>query len=238
MRSTILRAVALAAFAGTSLTACGGDNGGGAEAEPGFTDKSVTDIEAAAIEDMKAATSLRLSGTLQQDGQELTMDLAITTEGECDGTISMGKGTASIRGVGGKSYLKADEEFWTNMAGSSAPAVIAMIGDKWAQLPSGGDQFAAFCDLDEFLKDLDQNDVTDEAVGETKEIDGAEAIEITGKDEGGTISVWVATADPHYILEIEKVGGTEPGEFTFADFNKDFAIEAPAAEEVVDLSQM
>jgi len=236
MRSTILRAVALAAFAGTSLTACGGDNGG--EAEPGFTDKAVTDIEAAAIEDMKAATSLRLSGSMEQDGAQLTMDLAITTEGACDGTISMGKGTASIRGVGGKSYMKADEEFWTTMAGSSAPAVIAMIGDKWAVLPSGGDQFASFCDLDEFLKELDKDDITEEKVGETKEIDGAEVIEVTGEDEGGTTSVWVSTADPHYILEIEKVGGTEPGKFTFSDFNEDFAIEAPAADEIVDLSQM
>jgi len=238
MRSTIIRTVALAALAGATLAGCGDDKPSGPTPEAGFTDKTVAEIQAAAVEDMKAATSLRVTGEVESDGKTTTIDLALTTDGSCDGTMSAGQGTASIRGVGGASYLKADEEFWKSAAGDQAAMLISMIGDKWAKLPSGGDEFSSFCDLDAFFKDLDDNEMTNEKLGATKDIDGIPAIEVTGDDSGGTESVWVSTADPHYILSIEKVGGTEPGSFTFSHFNETFDITAPTAEEVVDLSAM
>jgi len=238
MRSTIIRTVALAALAGVTLVGCG-EKPAGSKAEPGFTDKSVAEIEAAAIEDMEAATSLRLKGQVVRAEQTTTLDLALTTEGNCDGTISAGEGTASVRSVDGASYLKADEAFWQAMAGAQAQAIIALIGDKWAKLPNGGGEFASFCDLDQFLDELGSDDLTDATVGETKEIDGVEAIEISGDGEsGGTLSFWVSTADPHHILSIAEVGGTEPAEFTFSDFNEAFDITAPEPDEVVDLGAM
>lgn len=238
MRSTIIRTVALAALAGATLAGCGDDKASKTAAEPGFTEKTVAEIQTAAVEDMKAATSLRVTGEVESGDKTTTIDLALTTDGSCDGTMSAGTGTASIRGVGGASYLKADEEFWKSAAGEQASMMIAMIGDKWAKLPSGGDEFSSFCDLDAFFKDLDDDEMTNEKVGATKEIDGIEAIEVVGDDSGGTESVWVSTADPHYILAIEKVGGTEPGHFTFSHFNEAFDITAPPADEVVDLSAM
>lgn len=238
MRSTIIRTVALAALAGATLAGCG-DKPSGSTAEPGFTEKSVADIQAAAVEDMMAATSLRMVGQREQDGKTITLDLAVTTEGKCDGTMTAGEGTAGLRSVDGASYVKGDEEFWKAMAGDQATMIVALIGDKWAKLPSGGDDFSSFCDLDEFFNELDNDDTTNDKLGATREIDGVEAIEVTSDGEsGGTLSVWVSTADPHYIVSIEEVGGTEPGKFTFSDFNETFEITAPADDEIVDLGAM
>jgi hypothetical protein len=235
MRTTVVRVFALAALAG-SLTACGGDKGSaGPTAEAGFVDKAVPDIETAVVDDMKALSALRVSGTVSQGGKDVTMDLALTKEGSCEGTMSFASGKADLRGVDGAAYLKGDADFWTGMAGPQGTAIVSMLGDKWAKVP--GNEFASFCDLDEFLKEFTKDNATGEKLGASKEVAGFPAVEITGDKDGNTTSVWVATSDPHYVLELT-VSGKDQVHFTLSDFGKEFDIQAPADDEVVDLSKM
>jgi hypothetical protein len=206
----------------------------------GFADESAEAITDAAATDMQDAKSLRMSGDLTNDGEEISIDLSMNTDGDCEGSIGVQGGTAEIISLDDQSWFKPDEAFWNNFAGPQAEQIISMVGDKWVVLPSDDDQFATFCDLDELLEEFDESD-DDKKVekGETEEVDGQEAIIIEGEsDEGDPIKAWIATDDPHYILKMEVTSGDEPGEISFSDFDEDLDIEAPADDEVIDLNNL
>ena len=224
------------------LTACGGGSSdGGTEEDSGsFADGSAEDIAKAAIEDMKSADSLRMSGDITNDGQAFTIDVAITTAGDCEGTIALGDtGSAEILTAGSKSWFRPDEAFWRQFGGAQADQIMAMVGDKWVVMPPGEDDFSQLCDLDNFLEELEQPEKgeTIETSG-TEEVGGQEAVVLTTEEDGETAKAWVATDSPHYFLQLEVASGDEPGLLTFSDFDQDLGIEAPAKGEVIDLNQM
>lgn len=212
------------------LAACGGG---------GFADESPEAILDAAEKDMEALSSVSMNGQVTNDGQELELQLSLNTRGDCEGSISMEGGTAEIRSVGGQSWMKADEAFWTSFAGSSAPQITALVGDKWVTLPGDDGDFSSFCDLDEFLSDIDDDgDSKAEAEG-TEDVGGEEAVKLSAEtDDGDPVTAWVAVDEPHYILKMEVTDGDEPGTMTFSDFDEELDVEAPAEDEVVDLSQL
>ena len=226
---SLQRSLAITLVVGlATLTGCGG----------GFADESVGTIKKAAISDMKTLESVRLAGSIEQDGGELDLDVQLNKSGECTGTIGQDGGTAEFISVDGASYLKGDEKFWVTSTGSeeSAQQVLDLLGDKWALVPSSEGGFSEICDLDELLTELDEDKAKSEEKCEETDVDGEEAVEITSEDEdGGTTRAFVATDEPHYILKVETKGGDEPGSFTFSDFDEKLDLEAPAEEDVVDL---
>ena len=185
---------------------------------------------------MKGVTSLHLAGSISMTEGDVGLDMDVSTSGDCQGSMTIKGGTAQILSVDGMAYIKGDEAFWTANAGSQAPAVIAMLGDKWMKTGSSDDQLAQLCDLDQFLDGMDEDKGTDDALGEVTDVEGVQAIEITSKKDGGTTHAWVAVDGKHYIVKLEMEGGDEPGTITFSDFNKELELTAPAADEIVDLS--
>lgn len=251
-RRTRLAAAVAGAVMLTAAAGCGGDDGDEGDAKSsessteGFADKSVDEIQKAALKDMGALESVRMAGNITNDGGEMSLDLQLNTEGDCSGTIAMDGAEAEIIGLGADSYLKGSKEFWTLSVGGGndeqAAAIIQMIGDKWAKVPDGG--FTEVCDLDAFLDNLEDGDATGstddtgEVVGET-EVDGTPAVEISSEEDGETTTVWVGSEEgKHYILKMEVTGGDEPGDFTFSEFDEPIDVEAPADDEVVDLANM
>ena len=233
-KSTLAAALATTVVLGAS--ACGSKDDGGSD---GFTDKSAEDIKNAAIDDMKDVTSLTMEGTITSDGKEQKLKLSSSTDGTCAGEITVSGGTAQFIS-GEESFLKGDDAFWNGVAGSPAAAqqILALVGDKWAKVPPGQGGFDSFCDLDNMLEDFTKDDSDgDVKKGDTDDIDGKEAIELTGKtDDGDTSHAWVATEGDHFILKLE-AEGSQPGSFTFTDYNEPVDADAPPSEQVVDLSQ-
>ncbi|GAB2870287.1 hypothetical protein [Nocardioides pacificus] len=250
-RRTRLAAAVAGTVMLTATAACGGDDNddksgdSGESSSENFADKSLEEIQDAALKDMGALESVRMAGTFSNDGSEMSLDLQLNTAGDCAGTIALGGAEAEIIGLGEDSYLKGTEEFWTASVGEGggqeAEAIIAMIGDKWAKVPDGG--FTEVCDLDAFLENLEDEDDESESaeekgevVGET-EVDGTPAIEISSEEDGEETTVWVGSEEgKHYILKMTVPGGDEPGEFTFSEFDEPIDVEAPADDEVVDLA--
>ena len=226
----------LTACSGGGGTEGGGDDGGGSD----FAAESASAIEKASIEDMKSINAVHMEGSITQQGNEIGLDLSLTTEGDCAGTVSRGEsGSAEVVTLDGTSWFKPDEEFWRAQAGPAADNIMSQVGDNWVQLPEGDQSFASFCDLDELLDQIDDDQDKPSEKGETEEVDGAEAITLTRDDEQeGTITVWVAVDDPHHILKVQQEGGDAPGSFTFSEFDEDAAIEAPADDEVITVEEL
>ncbi|MFC6285509.1 hypothetical protein ACFP3Q_06210 [Nocardioides sp. GCM10027113] len=214
---------------GLLLSGCGG----------GFADQSAQEITDAAAEDMKALSSVRVQGDIQAEGQEISLDMRITTEGSCDGTISVMGGTAEIRSTGDQTWFRPDEAFWQATAGGAAGQIMSLVGDKWVVMPPEQADVASFCDLDELLDEVEGGDDNDVTKGETEEVDGEEAVIVEGEtDEGDPVKAWVAVDGEHYILKMEVEQGDEPGTITFSEFDEELEVEAPPEEEVIDLAQL
>jgi hypothetical protein len=232
----ITRTVTGALGAMALLTACGGG---------GFEDESAETITTEAEEAMLDLSSVRMSGDLTTDGEALELDVQISTEGDCTGTIGLGGGDASLEilSIGGETWMKPSEEFWRMFAGPQADQVVEAAGDRWVVLPeSESDNFAELCDLDTFLEEMTEDDDEEgeePTVGETEEVDGQEAVVVESEtEEGDPVSAWVATDEPHHILKLEVSQGDEPGVITFSDFDEELDLEAPSDDEVFDLNQL
>jgi len=229
MRSFKMTVVAVATVA--LVAGCGG----------GFEDESAVAIEKVSFDAMKSLKSLRIEGAITTDDQEISLDLSTTTDGDCSGTIGLGEASAEVLKIGEDQWFKANEAFWLEQAGPQGEQISSLVGDKWVVLPAEQSDFTSFCDLDEFLDEIDNEDdegPDPEKVG-TEEVDGQEAVKLTDEtDEGDPVTVWVATDDEHYLLKLEVTEGEEPGVVTLSEFDEELDLDAPAEDDVVDLSQL
>lgn len=242
MKTLTLAAAVLGAA--TLLTGCGGDddsgNGGGSAGDSSFTDQSGKEIVDAAREAMAGLESVRVDGSITSDGQEIALDLAVSTAGECAGTVSIGGASAELLGTDGTTWFKPSEEFWTAQVGEQAQTIIDLVAGRWVVMPSDDDSFGEFCNLDSLIEELVEND--DDGTyekGEISEIDGTEAIAVTNTDEEDGPSVGhVQVEGDHYLLKVERTEGDDQGAITFSDFNAEVSVEVPAEEDVVDLNEL
>jgi hypothetical protein len=211
------------------LGGCGNDFAGG----------SIEDITEATSKDMKELDSLRLKGDVTTEGQQVSMDMQMTTDGDCQGSISLMGGKAEFLSVGGDTWFRPDEDFWRATAADRADQIIGLVGDKWVVLPPDEADVSSFCDLDELLKEFDDDQPDEDTKkGETDEVRDEETIIVEGKsDEGDPTKAWIAVDGEHYILKLEVDQGDEPGVIELSDFNEDLDLEAPSDDDVIDLNQ-
>jgi len=220
---------------GVLLTACGGG-------DSDFTDQSGKKIADASKSAMKGLDSVKVAGTIKTDGQEMTIDLQTNDKGDCTGSIGIGDGSAELLGVGGDVWFKPDEAFWRTSAGDSADQILAVVGDKWVVVPSSGDGFDQFCDIDELLDQMLSSEDDEDSKytkGKTVEVDGDDAIAVDNTSEDdGTSTGYVLVDAPHYLVKIDKTEGEDTGSVAFSEFDEKFDVEAPAEGDVIDLDNL
>jgi hypothetical protein len=221
------------AVVAASLSACGSDAG------EEFADQSAAKIMDQAEKDTKSLKSLTLAGSITKGDGRLEIDLSADDGGDCAGTMGIGVGKAEVLRVDGASYIRGDDAFWRESAGESAAQVQALLGEKWAKLPAGDDDFSALCDVDKLFDD-DLNDAKESYTkGTVATLGGKRAVQIIVKKEGeDPTNAWIATEGKHYLLKVEQKGGDEPGSFEMRDFNDPVNAEAPAEGEYVDLDNV
>jgi hypothetical protein len=230
-------AVAGLGLVATALTACSGGDGG-----DDFAKGSADDIVKAAKSDMADLDAVKVSGTVTTDGQEISIDLQASSGGNCTGSIGVEEGTAEILGVDGATWMKPDEAFWRQFASEDADEVLRLVGDKWVVIPEDDDSFNTFCDVDDLLDQLleeDEDDGSKYSVNGTDELDGDDVVLVDNEDpEDGTSTGYVLVDDPHYLVKVENNDGDDTGSVVFSEFDEEFEVEAPATEDVIDLSTL
>lgn len=237
MKQLVMLAAGLGMAA--SLTACGGDDD--TDATNDFAGQKGEAIAEAAKTDMGDLKSARVNGSITTDGQAIDLDLQLNSEGDCTGSIGVDGGKAELLGVGGQTWMRPDEAFWSAFAGDSADQLVSLVGDKWVVVPSDSESFNEFCDLDGLLEQmLDGKDESDSTytTGDTSEIDGDEVVAVDNKDDEGTSTGYVLVDSPHYLVKVEKTEGADSGSVSFSDFDADVDVEAPADDEAIDLDSL
>jgi hypothetical protein len=233
--------IGIAAAALALVTAgCGDDGNGGGDGGADFTKQSAEKIADAAKKAMGDLDGVTIGGTLSTEGQEIELDMSIGTGGNCSGSFSIQGASAEVLGVDGSTWIRPDEKYWEVSVGpDSAAQIIEAVGDRWVTLPEDDTSFKPFCDLEEFLGELvDQGDAT-YTKGETKEIDGEKTIEIiSDRPEEGTSSGYILVEGDHYLVNIVKDEGEDPGDVTFSGFNEQPDVEAPPEGDQIALSDL
>ena len=236
MRTTRTRAAAALSVLAL-LAGCGGDGDGGDGGD--FADRPADQIAEAAKSDMKELDAVHYSGDIQSEGTPLKLDIQASSAGDCMGSVGIGEGTAEVLAKDGENWFRPDEAFWRQQAPDQADLIIQTVGDKW--VVDSNAEFAQFCDLDEFFDNIFADDGGGDSEYETvgtDELDGQEVVKVENTDDDGTSTGYVLVEDPHYLLKVERTEGESPGQIEFGEFDEEFEVEAPAEDEVIDLSQI
>jgi hypothetical protein len=229
--------VAVCVLVLAGLAACSDD---GDDSPESFSDGTAAEIRDAVVADMEELTSVRMAGTATVEGQPVTLDVQMDTDGNCVGSIVLKGGRAQLINTPTESYLRGTGQFWRNTSQTPAQgaAFVRKVGSKWVRMGEGAGGFSSFCDLDQIVSSISEESITVDK-GEFGEVDGVGAVSLTKPGSvGGTDTVWVAAEGRHYILKLETVGGDEPGSFTLTDHDQPVDVHLPDASEVIDLDNL
>ncbi len=211
MRIRTLTAPAVLAAGALLLTACGSSP---------LEGKNGTEVAELAADALEEAGSVRLTGSMMQDGEETEIDMQLQGD-DAAGTVTFQGTEIELISVDGDVYLKATEELLTSF-GAPADQTAGFEG-RWIQIPAA--EAADFEDftLDNFIEQL--RDPEDEIQDETRseELDG-DPVVVVEQEDGSTLTV--ADDDPPYPLELSG-GEDEEGTITFSNHGDEEDISAP-----------
>lgn len=226
-----------AAAAALLLTACGGDTG----VDNTFLDQSPRAITRTAFAEMSDVSSVRILGTLGSAGKETRIDVKTDDRGSCAGSFELEQGSAQfIRNADG-TWLKADDDFWQATARSPQEArqIVATLGTAWTKAPAQTPDLSRFCNAEPMLRGFKARKDGGEgrlSKGDVELIGDTEAIAISEKGGGQSSTVWVAVTAPHRVVKLVSREGGTPTSVSFEEFGVEVSSDAPAEEDVVELS--
>jgi hypothetical protein len=236
----------LAAAIAASATACA-SGGSGTTGSSALVGKSPDQIVQKSVADLKAASSVRITGKLVDSGQGVTLDLIDVAAQGCQGTIGLAArasatGSAAVSGTAdlvvsdGTVYMKLDQSFFKT-AGLGLPASeFSDVVGRYIKLTSTSDlaNFAQLCNPSTLSGAFAKEDTGFVAAGSAM-INGQPALGFKQPKNTSNGTVYVSdTATP----EIVRIAGpSNEGSVDFSDYNVPATITAPPASEVVDGSK-
>jgi hypothetical protein len=190
-------------------------------------------IASKATADLKAVSSVHMTGSVTDSGQAYVMNLVMGTKG-CHGTLSVkGEGSFRLLQIGKKLWIKPDNQFWKYAAGSSAaPAVMQIVGGKYIR-PSAKDtslnSLGALCSPSQFASSF-EGQMSGMVKGKTTTISGQPALQI--KDTGDPYSAYVTISARPEFLRFD--GGSSRNRLNFTGYNAPLRLTPPPASETLD----
>lgn len=177
------------------------------------------------------AKYFRVKGTLHQDGTNIGVDVRVSGR-DLTGFLTFGGAKAELLAVGGKRYLRANEQFWVMSTDARQGALLAeRLGGRWI---TGADKDPAFADLfalgslDGLFQPEDGLDIS-----AVKDVGNVTAVGLWGDFY---TRLFVATTGKPYPLQLT---GKDGAELTFSDFGATYTgARPPAAKDVVDLAKL
>ena len=190
---------------------------------------SATKILAKTQAAAKAATSVRMKGSMSDDGDKIVLDIRLAKAGG-QGTMSINGAAFSLIVLDKTAYLKISDKFWRAQIKdkADADAVIALVGGRWIKTSLTDKdlgELAAFASKPKFFDTLFEPTGTLRKTA-PRTIDGVAAIGL--RDSDGTLWVDTATGRP---VRLES-SGTDV--LTFTEYNQVTTPKAPPADQVID----
>lgn len=219
-----------------ALVGCGEEEGRLSQARE-YAKQPGNQIAEDAREAMHDIDTVHVEGdVLDSEGTKITVDLDVSADDTCAGKVGIGDGEISLRSIDGSAWYQGDNEFWRSVAPAKGAGdrIAKRVGDKWVRLEGELASLRAFCSIDSLTAQMVPAEAEAEALGPAMAAEGPSVrLNVT---HGGTESrTSVLASDPHRIVKWTQDGS---GELTFSDFDKEFEVVEPAADEVFDLAEL
>jgi hypothetical protein len=199
-------------------------------AENGLDERSAEDALDEVIDALEGQHSYHVTGTSAAGG---AVDISFKVGTGATGTVGAER-PVTLVAVDGRVYVTGDAEFMADNVGADAAERMA---GKWLLLPAyATSEFSIFADGTSFARAVfgEQGAV---GMSGVRDVEGVPAVGLVFSQTGGTL--WVsARGEPLPIRFEEKGAAGGTGILTFSDFGTEVAIEAPAAETVVDIEKL
>jgi len=230
----------LAAAAVLSATACGSSS----SSTSALAGMSPDQIVQKSVADLKAASSVRITGQVVNSGQTIAVDLTDVAAKGCQGTIGLAapatsstkavSGTADIVEVDSIVYMKLSDSFFTS-AGLPA-SEFSQVSGKYIKLASGSNlaSFAQLCNPSTLSTAFSKQD-TGFAEAGTATVKGQPTLAFKQPKNPSNGTVYVSESATPQILRI--AGPAGQGSIDFSDYNASVTITAPPPSQVIDGSK-
>jgi hypothetical protein len=246
-----LGALAIPLLTATALAGCGSDKAGTtSSSSSSSSSSSTTTTEAApptaaelfdqARKTALAADSAHITGSVKNDGQPMTIDLAGTTDGT-NQTLELGVGKgakATILTVGGKYYLLGNDEFWTSQISADA---AKLLGGKYVRMPATEAKELGDMTIKSLLTDLFDDKEMQKALKSTDSkvtkstYDGAAAYSIADKGGKANGELLVSADGKATMFKIVGPDTGDTGTLEFSEWNSVAKVAAPDPGKVINL---
>jgi hypothetical protein len=179
----------------------------------------------------KAATGVRVRGTMTDGGKPMKVDVRLAKAGG-SGTLLLDGDGLSVIVIGRIAYLKFDEAFWRQEAKKKdAEQFVKLLRGKWLKVAMDNKDFgemAAFASKAGFF---DGMFTASGSLRKTaaKTVDGVRCIGLG--DAEGTLWVDATNARP---IRVDLKGSEGTGGFSFSEYNQVKTPKAPPPAQVVD----
>jgi hypothetical protein len=230
----------LAAAAVLTATACGSSS----SSTSALAGMSPDQIVQKSVADLKAASSVRITGQVVNSGQTIAVDLTDVAAKGCQGTIGLAapatsstkavSGTANIVEADGIVYMKLSNSFFTS-AGLPA-SEFSQVSGKYIKLASGSNlaSFAQLCNPSTLSTAFAKEDTGFVKAG-TATVNGQPTLAFKQPKNPSNGTVYVSESATPQILRI--AGPAGQGSIDFSDYNASVTITAPPPSQVIDGSK-
>jgi hypothetical protein len=233
----IVPATMLAAAIVLSAAAC--SSSGGVTSLSGTPDQIVQK----AVNDLKAATSLQISGNVVSSGSNIKIDLTDVAAAGCKGTITLAassssgsalSGTADLIEVNNIVYMKLDQSFFENL--SLPSSLFSGVAGKYIKVTSKSElaDLAQLCDASTLASGFDNEDTGFVKDG-TATVNGQPTEAFKQPTHSGSGIVYISQSSTPEIVRLQ--GPSNQGQVNFTNYNAPATITAPAASDVIDGSK-
>ena len=226
MRMTASRVVAAAVLAGLTAGGCSA----GVTHAPGANQPSVSVLVRDAKAAFTTAASVRVVGTVVENGQAVTMDVGMFRSGDLSGTIKAGPLDEKVVVAGGSSYVYVSKAFFSYLRKSEhvPGSACALMCGKYIKVP--GSSFTSKFSLSVLARSFQKQVPVPAAVGQVKvtSYHGQPAYELSD----GKTHVFIAEHGTHYLLGVRASDNGKHGTVSFSEWNSVPPVAAPPPGEV------
>jgi hypothetical protein len=185
-----------------------------------------------AIADLAAASSVRISGSVGQDGQTAFADLTLSTKG-CKETFRIpGQGSMVMIAIGNTTWSKTDGKIGTQMFGMLPAKVRRYLAGKYLKMPNPPGGMTDFCGLGQAASSFGA-ELKDLVTAKITTISGQPALRLADKRHSTNAYVTISARPEFLHLD---VSGQEHVDFT--GYNQPVTLTPPPADETVTPAQL
>jgi hypothetical protein len=208
------------------LAACGGTSGGGAGASALTLGKEFPAIKAAA----QSATSVRMSGSVVQNGKPISINMALVKPGSAAGSVSEGGTSYTIVVTPAQSYIQLSKKFL--QLGHLPTSLCAKVCGKYLAISGSAASSFSGLSMTSLIGTIFSSPLT-KAEAAIKLAVGSYQGQPVWTGSGEDVTFYVAKTGTPYLLSVTKHGQS----VSFSDWNT-ATVSTPPASQVVTEAQL